>query len=109
MKKTWIALLLVMALTLPMSACGKKEAEPMEAGGWTETKDKELSAEDKEIFAAAVEGTEYEGYEVVSLLGTQVVAGRNYRFLCHIPEGDMILVVYRDLEGNCSVTSAEKQ
>lgn len=105
MKKQIRSLLLVcLAAVLVLGLCACAEKAPEVAGGWTE-QNGELSAEDREAFDKAVAGTEYEGYTVVSLLGTQVVAGLNYRFLCTDESGaKKEMVVYRDLQGVCSVT-----
>lgn len=103
-----IAFVLLFALMLTVCACGKKVEEPQLAGGWTEKNDP-VSAEEAEIFSKAVAGTEYEGYTPTAILGTQVVAGTNYKFACADSSGnENVLTVYRDLQGNCSVISAEK-
>ena len=53
------------------------------------------------------------GYELrpISLLGTQVVAGQNYRFLCYGagPAGKDLFVVdiYRNVKGKCSISSCK--
>ena len=45
-----------------------------------------------------------EGYILINVLATQVVAGTNYAFLARNEEGFAIVTVYRDLRGNASVT-----
>jgi len=81
-------------------------AEPSELpalGG--ETKGGELDEETLAIFQAAVADTEYASYTAEALLSTQLVAGKNYTFLCSDEGGAKFTVtVYRDLSGNCSVT-----
>ena len=53
----------------------------------------------------------YTGYELrpISLLGTQVVAGKNYRFLCFgtgKAGKDLFVVdIYKDIKGKCSVSN----
>jgi len=109
MKRTTklLALLLTLLMLLALGACGKKEEAPPAAGGWTE-KNETPSEDDAAVFAQAVAGTEYADYEPVSLLGTQVVAGTNFRFLCKTPDGaEKIVTVFRDLEKNCSVSGVE--
>ena len=52
------------------------------SGGFTETESCEITPEIKEAFEAAVAGLTGADYEPVACLGTQVVAGKNYRLLC---------------------------
>jgi len=81
--------------------------EPDIVGGYTEEA-REASETEVEVFNKAVADTEYSGYTLVNVLGTQVVAGTNYKFLCKDADGaEKLMVVYADLEGNCSVTSVE--
>ena len=125
MKKV-IALLLVSCLCLgmatAMTACGKKE-EPKEseideapeavAGGWTvngEYGEAELPEEAKAAFDKALEGYTGVGFTPVAYLGSQVVAGTNYAFLCKstVVTADPItnlkvVTVYNDLEGNATI------
>lgn len=101
--KRMLALLLVGMLLLGVTGCAKKENAT--AGGWTK-EETALTEEQQEIFAKAISGTEYEGYEAVSLMGTQVVAGVNYKFKCKDEGGsEKIMTVYCDLKQNCSVLS----
>ncbi len=80
-------------------------------GGWSKPENKELSPQLMEIFSSAVRDSEYSDLEAISLEGTQVVAGLNYRFLCHKKDTDeyYLVRIYRNLEQECSVTSVEKQ
>ena len=109
--KRFAALSLVLVLVLSLCACGSKSAkEDVEiVGGYTQRSPEEApSEEEAEVFAKAVEGTEYSDYELTATLGTQVVAGTNYRFLCKTASGaQKVLVVYRDLQNTCTVTSEE--
>ncbi len=55
----------------------------------------------------------YTGYELrpIALLGTQVVAGKNYRFLCYgtgYAGRDLFVVdIYKNLKGKCSISSCK--
>jgi hypothetical protein len=60
------------------SAAPEPDANPV-VGGYTEERD--LTAEDTEIFAAAMEGFDGVRYEPLKV-STQVVAGTNYKFYC---------------------------
>lgn len=82
-------------------------------GGWTE-QDSEITDEVREIFEKAYpnEGNTY--YEPIALLGTQVVAGINYKILfrtCTVGatkrEAYAIGKIYVDLKGNVKVISTE--
>ena len=68
----------------------------------------------QEAFEKALEGFVGVGYTPIALLGTQVVAGTNYKILCYgqtvtaEPVSALYVVdVYEDLEGNAEISSAE--
>ena len=75
----------------------------------------EMSEEEIDRFAKAMECFDGAGYDPIAILGQQVVAGMNYAYLC---QGQMVVPgaapslyvvkVYADLEGNVSITDAEK-
>ncbi len=105
-----------LALFLLMyAASASAMAEPL-VGGWTVPESSAITPELQEIFDSALEGLVGVSYKPVALLGTQVVAGMNYRFLC---EADVLyphtepyyatVTVYRDLQGNAIVTSINKE
>ena len=83
------------------------------AGGWTVSKEPvtpSIPQEALDAFNAAMEGLDGVGYEPIAYLGSQVVAGVNYGFLCRAkvvtPDAEASLCtvkIYRDLEGNASV------
>lgn len=74
------------------TGCAKPAEEPLPpsaqpAGGWTyatEFEKPELPAEAQDAFDRATESLDGAGYEAVAYLGSQVVAGVNYAFLCKI-------------------------
>ena len=87
------------------------EEETPVAGGYTEPESPEVTADAKEALTKAVEGLDGASYEAKALLGTQVVAGTNYKLLCKItpivPDGVphyAIVTVYADLEGKAEIT-----
>lgn len=55
----------------------------------------------------------YTGYELrpITLLGTQTVAGKNYRFLCcgigYTGKDLFVVDIYKNLKGKCSLTSCK--
>lgn len=91
-----------------------EEAAPA-AGGWQipeQITAAEIPEDAKAAFDKAVE--EFTGNELtpMALLGTQVVAGTNYAFLCHSKlvtaepvESIQVVIVYEDLDGNATITS----
>lgn len=74
-------------------------------------KSKALSKSASKVFSKGIK--KYVGYELrpVTLLGTQVVAGMNYRFLCYgtgYAGKDLFVVdIYKDLKGKCSISSCK--
>lgn len=80
-------------------------------GGWQAAEDGTITEELQEIFDKAAEGLVGVSYTPIELLETQIVAGTNYRFLCEsrvvAPNAEtkqVIVTVYRDLNGNASIT-----
>ena len=76
-----------------------------ETTGWT-------TPEAEEAFNKAIEELLGADYSIVSLLGTQVVSGANYEYICKktvvIPDAKPILcfmTVYKDLDGNAMITN----
>lgn len=139
MKKA-ILILLVGALstTLLLAACGQKE-QPADTpagsaagsgvaagneggssagmallGGWSLAPDLSISLteEDQARFDKALEGLTGMGYEPVAVLATQLVAGKNYAYLCKatpvsskgIPHW-VVAVVYEDLQGEATLSN----
>lgn len=83
------------------------------AGGWTVSSEPaapSIPEEAKEAFDKAVAELAGVGYEPIAYLGSQVVAGVNYGFLCRAtvvsPDAEpslCTLKVYCDLEGNATI------
>lgn len=103
---------LTLALLLMISAAA---AERPLAGGWTPSADPAVTEELKTLFDKGTETLTGAGYIPVAFLGTQVVAGTNYAFLCRAvtaypgaletePAYAMVYL-YRDLSGNVSILS----
>ena len=98
-----LAALLLTALALPVLA----EEEPL-VGGWSAYTDNptEIPAEALDALNAALDGLEGCVYKPIALLGTQVVAGTNYCFLCEttvvVPDAQpsyALVYVFDGLEG----------
>lgn len=112
MKKI-IALLLVLVMTGLLAACGSKKTqeapEPASEpdGGWTVNTDftgSKIPEDAAEAFEKAAEEYDGEAPVPVAFLGTQVVAGMNYAYLCTENGGLCAVRVYRDLEENSRIT-----
>ena len=68
-----------------------------------------------DAFTKATDGLEGYRYEVIAVLGEQVVSGTNYSYLCKgemvIPDAKteyVIVNVYETLEGSCELTETKK-
>lgn len=103
-------LALVMVLALGCAAAEEAEAPGMKTGGWAAAKDPQITEDLQAIFDKGLEKLLGVHYTPVALLGTQVVAGANYAFLCQAtvvaPNADpewKIVFLYRDLQGDVSI------
>ena len=84
------------------------------SGEFIECKDKTVTSELEEMFKKALVGLTGASYIPKELVATQVVAGTNYKFLCDgvkttnpIVTGTYYVTIYKDLDGNVSVTDIE--
>lgn len=115
MKKTvslFLAIILCVSTFGLLTGCkGEPEAteapEDIVAGGWTIHQDgtePTLPAEAKEAFDKAAADLTDGTYRPIAYLGSQVVAGANYAFLCTVSgRGLCVVKVYRDPSGEASV------
>ena len=113
MMKTLITLLICCSILFGIfvfSAC----AETPVLGDWSAPDSPEVTPELQELFDKATEGLLGVSYTPLALVGTQLVSGMNYCFLCEakavIPNAVPYYVnvtVYKDLEGNTKVTDIE--
>lgn len=120
MKKS-ISVILCVAMLLSvivLAGCGKKNQEEPQGnavGGWTAAT--EFAAPTmpdyaKEVFEKATGELDGATYDAVAYLGSQIVAGTNYAFLCNVttvtaePATALKVVkIYADLEGNVEITN----
>ena len=82
-------------------------------GGWSMNEGDSSPKDNQEAmkaFQKATEGLTGYRYEVLSVLGSQVVAGTNYTYLCKgevvVPDASpvyLLLYVYEDLSGNAEI------
>ena len=104
------AIILAALMILSLSACGQKKAETASVGGWKQTEDIRITEEAQGAFDKAMEGFVGVNYTPVALLGTQVVSGTNYSFLCEAtvvyPDAQpyyAVVTVYQDLQGKAEI------
>lgn len=85
------------------------------AGGWEIAEDRSsvvIPQDAKDAFDKAAENLDGNELEPMALLGTQIVAGTNYAFLCFSTlqtdetiNGVQVVKVYEDLDGNAEITN----
>ena len=85
------------------------------AGGWETAEERSsvmIPKKAKEAFRKAAENFDGNELEPMALLGTQVVAGTNYAFLCFSTlqteetiNGIQVVTVYKDLDGNAEISN----
>ncbi len=85
------------------------------AGGWQIAEDRSsavIPQEAKDAFDKAAANLDGNELEPMVLLGTQLVSGMNYAFLCYSTlqteetiNGAQVVIVYEDLEGNAEITN----
>lgn len=126
MKKKLFGILCIVTLLFCLTACGKKKEEELPEnnnpenngvvlGGWNvnlDAKATTIPEEELKIFNKATLEYDSMEFEPIALLATQVVAGKNYMFLCKGTTVTLepktsykIVVVYNDLEGNAEITN----
>ena len=106
MKKI-VSLTLAALLVFALAACGQGGEE--KAGGWTLCEGG-ITDEARQAFDGATEGLVGVNYTPLVLLGTQLVSGTNYSFLCEAtvvyPDAQpyyAVVTVYRDLQGKAEI------
>ena len=112
-----LAALLGASLAFCLTSCDDEEktdngtSSDEIVGGWSSPDSVKLTDEATNALKKATEKLAGGTYEPIALLGTQVVAGTNYRLLCTFTpatEGAdasyTIVTVYEDLEGNAEIT-----
>ena len=119
MKKMVVFLLVAaVGISLVLSSCGgkgKKETNSEDdnkiVGGWTVPDSPVVSKEVQAVLEKATAELTGGTYAPVAYLGSQVVAGTNYRILCKFtpatPDAEAnyaIVTVYEDLEGKAEIT-----
>jgi len=112
MKKNIFKCVLVILFFIIICGCGKEKdkLEEYDISKWnidTSTKLNKIDEESKKVFESATKEDENK-YELVALLGTQIVAGRNYIFLAKHSLEDEIrwyaVRIYEDLDGKSEIT-----
>ena len=104
------AVFLTALMLFALAACGQQKAQTETVGGWKLTEDAALTQESQEAFDKAMEGFVGVDYTPLALLGTQLVSGTNYCFLCEatvVYPGAQpyyaIVSVYEDLQGQAEI------
>ena len=111
MKKKLLLVGLVFAVLVVFAGCEKKEEEKEEklSGGWEiVTQGNDVAMEEAEINIFNEAAKDKKDLKPVALLGKQVVAGTNYMFLAVDKIVYKVVIVYKDLEGNVSITKETK-
>lgn len=112
MKKILLSISIFL-LAFMLVGCDKIENEEYIAGGWTIQKSDVkayIDTEAEEAFAKAEKAYKKMDLEAIALLGTQVVAGKNYMFLArNITKGSnpelKVVTVYKDLQSSSKITN----
>lgn len=106
----------MIALLAGTFGCAAKAEETQAFGGWTEAADQTITPELQEIFDKAAEKLIGVGYRPVSLLGTQIVNGTNYKFLCEgtavYPGAETktyIITIHQALDGHAEILEIEEE
>ena len=118
MKKLLYLFFIVLTVSICVTGCGKKGKEKDDnnlTGGWQIELIKKASVipdAAKQAFEDAV--VEYDGmdFKLIALLGEQVVAGKNYMFLCEgtpvVPDAEtkyVVVIVYKNIEDKSVITN----
>ena len=107
MKKIIIVAVIIMLVCI-ITGCKKKKEEGID-GGWgldLATEKVAIPEDAIEAFDTAIKKEKNTKIKPIALLGTQVVAGTNYMFLCSSKEDSSykIIIIYKDLNAKSSIT-----
>lgn len=103
--KRKILLSLLIIVCLLTVGCGKKEeVKENIVGGWEIDGTREMAIFDNDALEAYKRAND-KGYQLVALLGKQVVSGTNYMFLVKDAGNYKVVVVYNNLENKSTITS----
>ena len=112
MKKLFAFLIACTLLTGSLACCASAENL---VGGWQTPESPDITPELWEIFHQAMDTVPGRPYTPVALVGTQLVAGMNYCFLAEaaadqhlVDEHYANIYIYRDLQGNVTITDIEE-
>ncbi len=112
MKKILCCLIALMMLMTGFAFADDEQLGGAVLGGWTVTSEEEMTLDEETlaVFEQAFDGFVGSKVTPVALLGTQVVSGTNYCFLCHTQtvtlepvEGFCLVYIYQSLEGETQV------
>lgn len=112
MKKRLFIVLVLLAMVLFVSGCGKETSEKegtKDMGGWslrTNIKNT-IPAEADGVFKKAYDKYTDMKLEPIAYLGSQIVAGTNYMYLCTSDDDFKVVIVYNDLKDNAEITSVK--
>ena len=97
---------------------GKDTLSGRMLGGWELTEDISITEEARDVFAQAIQNAQdndYVDYEAVGLLGTQVVRGTIYCFLCRTGVTDtnvrpsyLLVYIWQDIDGSAEVLKIQE-
>lgn len=108
MKKKLLLVGLVFAVLFVFTGCEVNEEEKLDGGWEVVTEGNEAAMEEEEINIFKTAAKDKKDLEPIAVLGKQVVAGTNYMFLALDKDVYKVVIVYKDLEGNASITKETK-
>lgn len=97
-----VKLLMALVFCILLVGCGSKSGSKDNAGKWSTQTKYEVSVMSKDALDAFEKANTK--YELVALLGKQVVAGMNYMYLAFDGTNYRVVVVYNDLDGKATVS-----
>lgn len=117
-KKIIMSIAIIVLFTICLTGCNKKSKKDDNSEYWgVEITDQqaEIPKEAMEAYKRAAKKYEEGSYDVIALLGKQVVAGTNYMFLCKESENAQTsympyrtVIVYNDLKDESKITSVNE-
>lgn len=110
--KKLISIALVLLLVFSLAACGGQKKEPGSEviGGYTvpeKLTDSELAGDVAAVFEEACKNSD-KTLTPAALLGTQVVAGTNYAFLCTEDGKPSVAIIFEGIAGKAEVASVKE-